>query len=256
MWDPKIYLKFAEERGRPFHELVARIKAENPRQIVDLGCGPGNLTQTLTGTFPGAQVHGVDSSQEMIAEARAKTSGVTYEVADIRDYQPADGVDVIVTNAALQWIDDHEPLVTRWVRPGRWIALQVPGNHHEAAHVILRELCGSPQWTDRLGGLSEKVRDVPGAVGWARLLREAGCEVDTWETRYIHQLPVVAGERHPVLMWLSGTGMRPIRQALPDSEWEQFCDEYERELRSAYPAHWGVVDFPFLRVFAVAHREA
>jgi trans-aconitate 2-methyltransferase len=256
MWDPAVYLKFAQERGRPFHEMVARIGATRPRTVVDLGCGPGNLTQTLTRKWPGAAVLGVDSSPEMIAEARAKTAGVSYVVADVRDYEPSEDVDVIVSNALFQWVPGHEELLLRWATPGRWIAVQVPANHYEPAHTILRDLCASPKWTDRLGSLSERVRDVPSAIGYARLLRDAGCEADTWETKYIHQLPVVAGERHPVLVWLSGTGMRPVRKALPEPRWEEFCDEYEARLLEWYPPHKGVVDFAFLRVFAVAHRPA
>jgi trans-aconitate 2-methyltransferase len=256
MWDPEVYLRFAAERGRPFHELVARIGASEPRRVVDLGCGPGNLTETLARWWPGATVEGLDSSPEMIAEARAKTTGVEYEVGDVRDYEPGDDVDVIVSNALLQWVPEQERLLAKWVGPGRWIALQVPGNYDEPAHVMLRELCASPKWSGRLGNLSEQVRRVPTAKDYARLFRAAGCDhVDAWETTYIHPLPVVEGARHPVLEWLSGTGMRPVRQALRDTEWEEFCDDYEVELRRGYQGKV-FVDYAFRRVFAVTHREA
>jgi trans-aconitate 2-methyltransferase len=256
MWDPEVYLRFAAERGRPFHELVARVGASAPRRVVDLGCGPGNLTETLARRWPDAVVEGLDSSAEMIAEARAKTTGVTYEVGDVRDFVPGEDVDVIVSNALLQWVPGHEALLARWVAPGRWIAVQVPGNYDEPAHVMLRELCASRKWRDRLGELSEKVREVPSAKEYAKLLREAGCDhVDTWETTYIHQLPVVRGMRHPVLEWLSGTGMRPMRRALDDTAWEEFRDDYESALLPAYQGE-NVVDFAFRRVFAVARRKA
>jgi trans-aconitate 2-methyltransferase len=223
--------------------------------VVDLGCGPGNLTETLADRWPTAAIEGLDSSSEMINDARAKTKGVEYEVGDVRDFEPGDDVDVIVSNALLQWIPGHEDMLAHWVKPGRWIAIQVPANYDEPAHAILRELCASPKWTDRLGDLSEKVRRVPSAKEYARLFRAAGCDhVDTWETRYIHQLPVVAGAPHPVVEWLSGTGMRPIRQALPDAEWEEFRADYEAALLPSYPLE-GVVDFAFLRVFAVTQMR-
>ena len=256
MWDPEVYLRFSAERGRPFHELVARIGAEEPRRVVDLGCGPGNLTETLTRRWPRAVVEGIDWSREMIAEARAKTTGVEFAVGDVRDYEPGDDVDVIVSNAVLQWVPDHEYLLQRWVRPGRWIAMQVPGNYDEPAHVMLRELCASQRWSYRLGALKDTVRQVGSAGEYASLFLEAECDhVDAWETKYFHLLPVVAGARHPVLEWLSGTGMRPVRQALDDAEWEAFCDDYEVALRRVYQGK-NVVGFAFRRVFAVAYRKA
>jgi trans-aconitate 2-methyltransferase len=256
MWDPEVYLRFAAERGRPFHELVARIGAREPRKVVDLGCGPGNLTETLKNRWPGAVIEGVDWSREMIAEAQATTTGVEYVRADVRDYRPGDDVDVLITNAVLQWVPDHERLLEIWALKVPWVAMQVPGNHHEPAHVMLRELCTSAKWRHRLGDLKDRVGQTGDPRDYARVLRIAGCDhVDAWETTYLHQLPVVAGKRHPVLEWLSGTGMRPVRQALDDTEWQDFCDDYEVLLRRGYPGKY-LVDFAFRRVFAVGHRNA
>ncbi|HCU51288.1 MAG TPA: trans-aconitate 2-methyltransferase [Micromonosporaceae bacterium] len=251
MWNPELYLRYADERGRPFHELIGRINVDKPRLVLDLGCGPGNLTETLLQRWPGARIHGVDSSPEMIAQAQTSTEGVSYEVGDVREYEPADEVDVIVTNATLQWVPGHDELLRRWVKPGRWIAMQVPANFDAPGHLAMRELAESARWADRLGGTVNR-RPVGDAVHYGRLLREAGCEVDAWETNYVHQLPVA--QVHPVLTWMSGTALRPIRKALSDGEWEAFSAELERELWLRYPPHGSVVDFPFLRVFAVAHR--
>jgi trans-aconitate 2-methyltransferase len=253
MWNPEVYLRYADERGRPFHELVARIGAQAPASVLDMGCGPGNLTQTLTQRWPKARVHGVDSAPEMIDEARAKTSGATYEVADATRYEVPADVDVIVSNAMLHWVPGHEEVLRRWVRPGRWIAMQVPANFAAPSHLLLREACGSPRWAGKLGVLNEQVREVGDAVHYGRLLRAAGCVVDAWETTYVHQLPVAA--THPVLTWMTGTALRPVRARLSDAEWEEFCADFDSALWTRYPADGSVVDFPFQRVFAVAHRE-
>ncbi|WP_144125552.1 trans-aconitate 2-methyltransferase [Catellatospora sichuanensis] len=263
MWNPETYLRFADERGRPFHDLLARVDAEQPRQVVDLGCGPGNLTATLTARWPGAQVRGIDSSPEMIEKAVADQGGpgpVSYQVGDVREYLPGPEVDVIVTNAVLQWVPGQEELVGRWaraLRPGAWLALQVPGNHDGPAHRALRELCASSRWSALLGEIAEQPRSVPGSQEYARLLRAAGCAADTWETEYVHQLPVTGGP-HPVLTWLTGTALRPVRAALAEQPgaWEAFCVALEPALISAYPADGAIVDFPFRRVFAVGRRTA
>ena len=60
MWDPAVYRRYGDERSRPFFELVGRIRVERPRTVVDLGCGPGDLTATLPGRWPGARVVGRD----------------------------------------------------------------------------------------------------------------------------------------------------------------------------------------------------
>lgn len=267
MWDPKIYLRYADERARPFHELLERVGADQPRYVVDLGCGPGNLTETLAGRWPTARVLGIDSSAEMIAAARERAEESTkadepvgaarlnYEIADVRDYMPAD-VDVMVTNAMLQWIPDHQQLVAGWARalnPGGWLALQTPASSDSPSQRAIRAVCASPGWADRLQSLVAP-RVVPSALDYARLLRAAGCAVDAWETTYIHQLAVPPDGAHPVLNWLSGTGLRPVRTVLSDAEWEAFCRELTPLLAEDYPVRDGVVDFPFCRVFAVAHR--
>jgi trans-aconitate 2-methyltransferase len=267
MWDPEVYLRFADERGRPFHEMVARIGADDPRLVVDLGCGPGNLTETLRRRWPAAQVLGLDSSPEMITAARrsaadqAHASGpagkgsLHYEITDVREYMPA-GVDVLVTNAMLQWIPDHQELIARWagaLNPGGWLALQVPANHDGPSHRAVRAVAAGPAWADRLTEAT-RARPVPGAVDYARLLRAADCAVDAWETTYVHQLPVTAGGGHPVLDWLSGTALRPVKAVLSPDEWRDFGAELSARLEADYPAHQGVVDFPFPRVFVVARR--
>jgi trans-aconitate 2-methyltransferase len=268
MWDPKVYLRYADERGRPFHELIRRVDATAPRSVVDLGCGPGNLTETLPRRWPQATVVGIDSSAEMIAAARDSAAGranttdridamrLSYEIADVRDYMPI-GVDVLITNAMLQWIPDHQPLVARWaaaLNPGGWLALQVPASHGSPSQVAIRALCAEPAWADRLAPMAT-ARTAPTALDYARLLRTAGCTVDAWETTYVHQLAATDDGTHPVLAWLSGTGLRPIRAVLTDAEWATFCAQLSERLAADHPVHDGVVDFPFARVFAVGHRR-
>ena len=127
-WDPDGYLSFADERGRPFVDLIGRIASERPRTVVDLGCGTGNLTTMLATRWPDAKVVGVDSSEEMVRQAPAD-AGVDFVVGDIREWRVDDaGVDVLVSNAALQWIPDHLdllPALVESISPGGWLAFQV-----------------------------------------------------------------------------------------------------------------------------------
>ena len=255
MWDPAVYHRFGNERSRPFHDLVARIGAERPRAVADLGCGPGELTAGLARRWPDARITGLDSSPEMIGKARALASPVAFDVADVHDWRPAPDTDVVITNAVLQWVPGHAALIDRWVRalpPGAWFAMQVPGNFDAPSHRALRALARSAPYADTVG---EIVREAPvdDAAGYAALLTGAGAAVDAWETTYVHLLPDTGAE-HPVLRWMEGTALRPVRAALDDAAWHGFRATLGAALATEYPAHNGYVAFPFRRIFAVATR--
>jgi trans-aconitate 2-methyltransferase len=251
-WDPDRYLIFADERGRPFLELLSRIDTEAPRTVVDLGCGTGNLTVLLARRWPRAQVLGVDASEEMIAAAPVG-EGVEFTVGDIVDWHPAEPVDVLVSNAALQWVPGHFELLPNLVRavaPGGWLAFQVPGNFDEPSHTIRRDLASEAPYADHTAGVADP--DAHDAATYQNALLDLGCEVDAWETTYLH---VLRGE-DPVFTWVSGTGSRPTLQALPDELRPAFEEEFKRRLREAYPERHDAVVLPFRRVFVVARTPA
>ncbi|MGM1063831.1 trans-aconitate 2-methyltransferase [Saccharothrix sp. Mg75] len=246
MWDPGKYLAFADHRSRPFHELLARVGAESPRRVVDLGCGPGTLTLSLAERWPSAVVEAIDSSPGMVEAARGR--GVDARVADVAAWEPAEDVDVVVSNAVLHWVPDHEDLLRAWVRrlpPGAWLAVQVPGNFAGPSHALVRELVDE-SWPALSGLLGPS--PVLDPVGYAEVLSEAA--VDAWETTYVQRLE---GE-DAVLEWIGGTALRPVRAALDDASWEEFRARLAPRLRAAYPRRSdGTTWFPFRRVFAVAH---
>jgi trans-aconitate 2-methyltransferase len=268
MWDTTQYLRFGGERARPFFDLLARVGAELPEHVVDLGCGPGNLTALLAERWPSAAVRGVDSSPQMIEAARKLTEslrspragsvvtshapGLSFVLDDIRHWEPQSLPDVIISNAVLQWVPGHRELLVRWVdllAAEGWLAFQVPGNFDQPSHAILREMLVSARWHPLLREV-ELNRQSADPADYAQLLAGAGCEVDAWETTYMH---ILEGE-DPVLEWYKGTGLRPVLAVLDADQAADFLAEYGERLRTAYPpSSFGTV-FPFRRVFAVAHR--
>jgi trans-aconitate 2-methyltransferase len=253
-WDPDRYLTYADERGRPFVDLLNRVPAHAPRRVVDLGCGPGNLTALLARRWPDADVLGVDSSVPMVSAAeQAGLPGVRFEVGDLRSWRPAEPVDVLVSNATLQWVPGHLdllPWLVRQLAPGGWFAFQVPGNFEEPSHVIRRELAAEAPYADHVRDAAAPASHDP-AVYLDRLL-DLGCAVDAWETTYLHLL---TGD-DPVFAWVSGTGARPTLQALPDDLRPAFEDEFRRRLREAYPPRPNGTVLPFRRIFVVAQVPA
>jgi trans-aconitate 2-methyltransferase len=255
MWDPGQYLRYAGERARPFFDLLSRVRAADPRYVADLGCGPGNLTVAMAERWPGAVVLGVDNSPEMIGAAQAENSGhpgLSFALGDVRDWRPERPVDVLVSNAVLQWVPGHFDVVRRWpgmLAPGGWLAFQLPGNFDQPTHAILTDLVRSARWAPLLGGV-ELNRQAGDPVQYLDLLAGAGLEVDAWETTYLH---VLQGP-DPVVEWYRGTGLRPVLTALEPGLAEEFTAEYRKRVSEAYPAaSYGTV-LPFRRVFVVAQQ--
>jgi trans-aconitate 2-methyltransferase len=258
MWDPAQYLTFAGERSRPFFDLVGRIGATAPDYVVDLGCGPGQLTATLAQRWPEADVEGIDSSAEMIAAAdrgsrRDLAPGrLTFRLGDVVEWKPDRPVDVIVSNAVLQWVPGHLELLPRWVESlasGGWLAFQLPGNFDQPNHTVLRELASSPRWRAQLtqAQLNRQAGD-PG--DYLHVLARLGLSVDAWETTYLH----VLNGPDPVTEWYKGTGLRPVLSVLDAGDGAAFLAEYSERIRIEYPAASYGTPFAFRRVFVVARK--
>ena len=263
-WDPERYLTYADERGRPFVELIARIAATDPATVVDLGCGPGNLTRLLKERWPDARVSGLDSSPEMIAKAKADAEavdGVDFAVADLREWAvnstgSADErpVDVLVSNATLQWVPGHLELLPKLVgrvKQGGWFAFQVPGNFDEPSHTIRKELADEAPYRPHTRDLATPASHDPAT--YLEALTTIGCTVDAWETTYLH---VLTGA-DPVFTWVSGTGARPTLEALDQVGLrEAYETEFKARLARAYPERGHGVVLPFRRIFVVAQVGA
>ncbi|GGF92002.1 trans-aconitate 2-methyltransferase [Rhodococcoides trifolii] len=250
-WDPNKYLDFSDHRGRPFYELLSRVRAESPRRVVDLGCGPGNLTVALKERWPDAVVEASDSSPDMVAAAQKL--GLDATVLDIREWTPAPDTDVVVSNATLQWVPEHRDLLRRWpnqLGAGAWIAVQVPGNFDAPSHAIIRDLAESKAWSKSLRDVTLRADGtVDSPERYADMLGEAGTVVDAWETTYVQ---VLTGD-DPVLEWTTGTALRPVKASLSDQDWLTFRSELAPLLADAYPRRSdGTTFFPFRRIFVVA----
>ncbi|WKU45233.1 trans-aconitate 2-methyltransferase [Streptomyces sp. VNUA116] len=254
VWDPEQYLRHSGPRTRPFYDLLSHVPLRDPARIVDLGCGPGNVTALLAERWPRARITGLDTSEEMLRQARERLPGAEFAHADLREWTPDGTYDLIVSSATFQWVRGHEESFPAWtgaLAPGGVFAFTVPGNFDAPSHVLLHELCESAAWRDRLGGLQR-----PGYVltpaEYLERLAGLGLTVDAWETTYAH---VLDGE-DAVLDWTKGTTLRPVLTALRDDPEARtrFLSEYGALLRGAYPRGPHGTVFPFRRVFVVAHH--
>jgi trans-aconitate 2-methyltransferase len=254
-WSVAQYTKFEDERTRPVRDLLARIPTTAVATAADLGCGPGNSTELLQATFPDAIITAIDSSAEMIEASRKRLPGIRFELDDIAKWRNPGPFDVILANAALQWLPDHESLLPDLMRrlaPGGSLAVQIPDNLDEPAHCLMRQIAAEGPWAEKLTGASG-ARAVRRSADWYyRGLRASGTTVDIWRTTYYHPL---AGGAEAVTEWFKGSGLRPFLDPLDASERSTFLTRYQSAIAHAYPAlPDGTVLLPFPRLFFVATR--
>lgn len=254
-WDPAIYERYKLYRERPALDLLVKIPGDlEPREIWDLGCGPGEHAAVLAARHPYARVHGLDSSPEMLAVARRRPAEVDWMLGDVADFRPDIAPDLIFTNAALQWLPDHAALFPKLVStlaPGGVFACQMPLSWKSVWHAALHETAADPRWAAQLKGVGRlrPVAEAEDYYGWLAPLCE---EVDIWSTTYLH---VLEGD-DPVVEWMMGSGMRPYLDALTDPvQRGAFIDLYRDKVAVAVPARPdGTTLFPFPRFFILARR--
>lgn len=252
-WDADQYLKFGGHRTQPARDLLARVPLAAPRRIVDLGCGPGNSTELLARRWPDAEVTGIDSSPEMLAQARASYPALRWVEADIAHLPPDGPHDLVFSNAAFQWVPDHArvfPALLDALPPGGVLAVQMPRSSDAPTHALLRELAASPRWAARMPG-ETRVHAVGDPGFYYDLLAPRAARLDIFEIEYLHVMDGPEG----IVEWMKGTGLRPFLQRLEGADLQAFLATYLEGLALAYPRRAdGKVLFPFRRIFLVASR--
>lgn len=255
-WDPRQYSRFERERDRAAHDLLARLPDDlAPGEIWDLGCGAGQHAVWLKGRFPGARVLGLDSSEAMLETARARGAEVDWRLGDIAGWAPDRPVDLILANASLHWLPDHESLLRRLTKalaPGGVIAVQMPMAYETRHHALMREVAAEGPWAAALTGVGT-VAPLLAPEAYYSVLAD-GCDaVDVWSTTYLQALT----GPDAVLEWMKGTALRPFLAALSDEVMRQaYLDALGARLSSAFPrGRDGVTLMPFPRLFLVARAR-
>ena len=254
-WKPDLYLKFEKQRTQPAIDLASRIDISAPKRIIDIGCGPGNSTLALKNRWPNAEITGLDSSPAMIAQARKEYSDINWICADASgDFGEFGRFDIAFSNAAIQWIPNHEELIPNlfsMLDTGGVLAVQVPNTAKMPVHLALQTLVQSERWRKRLSDVD--MHSTFSAAYYYDILSNITDDIDLWETDYYH----VMENHNAIVQWYSSTGLRPYLSRLDSlDDQADFLDEFEKALKIAYPdQNDGLVLFPFTRIFFLARRK-
>lgn len=255
-WNPQLYLRFETQRTRPARDLLARVELDAPKHVVDLGCGPGNSTELLSARFAAARIIGIDTSETMLADARLRLPDIRFELGDIASWQAEAAPGLIYSNAAVQWVAEHETLMPRLfaqLAPGGVLAIQMPDNLDEPSHRVARELASQSPYAALVGDAAgARTRLLP-LEAYYDLLAPSALEVNVWRTTYHHPMTSAAN----IVEWLRSTGLKPYLDPLPEALRSVFLADYERRIAQAYPPRAdGQRLLAFPRLFIVAQRAA
>ena len=248
-WDPNQYHKFQAERSAPFFDLLALVEVRPNLKVVDLGCGTGELTRRLVETLPNSHVTGLDSSAQMLEKAKSFSSpNLHFEQGD--QAQLTGEWDLIFSNAALQWSENHQELIPRLyerLTPGGQIAVQVPSNHNHISHQLYRETASEEPFKSILNGF-QRYAPVLSIDEYARLFFECSAEnIIAFEKVYAHVLE----DADSVVEWISGTALIPYFERLGEHK-EQFLDALRVKMGAALPET--PVFYPFRRTLFSARK--
>jgi trans-aconitate 2-methyltransferase len=253
-WNSRLYLKFERERGQAARDLLARIPPMAPRKIVDLGCGPGNSAALLALHFRGADILGVDNSENMLQAAHERLPEAHFINEDLNFWEPDEPVDLIFANAALHFAPDHEKLLTKYMSfltPGGVLAVQMPNVLQDAAHALMRMVSVDGPWAEKLAPVAKSRALIGSLDDYYAWLSPYARMVDLWQTTYVHPLD----GPEAIVDWFVGSALQPFLDKLNEKETKAFLVQYRRELEMAYtPQADGKVLLLYPRLFFVAQR--
>ena len=253
-WSAQQYLKFEDERTRPARDLLGAVLSQSPKKVIDLGCGPGNSTELLAARWPQAKVIGVDSSPDMLAQAKKRLPNLSFEHGDITQWSPPPDTDVLYSNAVFQWVPDNLAQMVRLFKglpKGATLAIQLPDTFNEPVQVLMRETARMPQFQHLMGEVARLRDDLPKVNDYYDAFCSAGTRAQIWLTTYNHSLENVEA----IVEWMKGSGLRPFLDVLDDKDRADFLHTYTGYVAAAHlPRADGRVILPFPRLFIVAVR--
>lgn len=267
IWHAKTYTKFLDLRTKPAQDLLFAIpKSFTPEIVYDLGCGPGNSTVLLKERWPDAKIIGLDSSLDMLQEAKETYPELEFIAGDIATFIPQEKPDCIFANASLQWVEGHQVLIPKllnWLKPQGVLAIQMPNNFHYPSHqVTINLLKQHAHWHSLLHVLryGQLTKPFYNAAYYYDLLTEAKArQVQLWETEYFQEMP----DYQSIFDWVQGTGLRPILSKMECVDQDAFekayvvavSKEYPRQKMVIFCFHTGVFSWLLLHKHLLKERS-
>lgn len=253
-WNSEQYLKFKKDRTQPSIDLANRLTVQNPKRIIDIGCGPGNSTAVLKKRYPDSYVLGVDFSPNMIEKAKNEHSDIDFMIFDAtKDFKKLDEkFDIVFSNACIQWVPNHHKLLRDMMgilNPKGILAIQVPVNFEEPIHRIITDLVTGSKWKNHF---TPRIFYTLTEDEYFNILSELTDCFEIWKTIYCHRMP----SHQSIIEWYKSTGMKPYLDVLSDEQKKEFITDVMNEIKKEYPVQQnGEIMFRFPRLFMLAEKQ-
>lgn len=252
-WDSEQYLRFKNQRTQPVIDLVKKIDSTQPKNILDVGCGPGNSTSVLKRVFPKADILGIDNSENMIGKAKSLYPDMKFRLCDITtEMDNLDKYDIIFSNACLQWIPNHREFIPKLfnkLNKDGVLAVQMPMNSQEKLFRIMNEVVSKPQWN--FSAMDIETNETLEPEEYFDIISSCTDNFDIWETVYYHNMPSAGA----MVEWIKGTRLRPYLNALDRAQAESLEREITCRAEEVYNVQEnGEIIFKFRRFFFVARK--
>jgi trans-aconitate 2-methyltransferase len=255
-WNPNKYLQFKNERTQPAIDLVEKIDINEPKNIIDIGCGPGNSTQILINKWPNSMVIGLDSSRNMIEKARKDYPYQMWIHDDAENIHDDKKYSIVFSNASLQWMEDHKVLIPKlWkiVGDNGVFAAQIPKFETMPINSAIQNVLRKELWEKSIKNNFWANKTLHNLDYYYEIFSTFTEEIILWETHYFHILPSMQG----IIDFVHSTALKPYLEELKtDKEKRKFENDILKECRKYYKEQSnGKVLFPFERMFMIAYKN-
>lgn len=234
-WDPKIYNQFKNIRFQPFFDLAELIVPEVQMKCIDLGCGTGEQTALLVEKFPEASFVGIDASSEMLsASKKLETDRLRFEKSTTEEVLAKnEGWDLIFSNAALQWSDQHTvlfPKIISKLHTNGQLAVQMPYQPENRLNQLLYDLAMEPPFNTYLNGWN-RPSSVLSIDDYGQLFFENGMGNLRLSLRVY---PIIATDASTLFDFISGSALIPYLEKLDLKQQLLFTEAFKQRITDAF----------------------
>lgn len=246
-WDPQVYNQFKNIRYQPFFDLMDLISDKNLHNCVDVGCGTGEQTSLLSKKFENSSFLGIDSSEEMLSESKKfVTEKLNFKFSTIEEFAKSGSKwDLIFSNAALQWSNDHTELfpklISKLTDDGQ-LAVQMPFQKENTLNKILLDLVSEQPFVELFGGFRQ---DSPllQIDDYAKVMFECGLKN---LNIFLKVYPIIATSEMELYNFISGSALIPYLERLDSEEREFFKSEFVKSIKKEFGTFPAI--YPFKRI--------